>query len=195
MNKDMCWLCRFFYGTKRFFRVHKATRFWLFLFAYFVIFEVIPELRGDKCFLLTRLVFGWSKTLRGTPTQAYVLTEKQVGDLFVRPFQEPALLSNGELFTQWKEGVPLYLVFHIGSRGYAVMGKMLYNLNHGMMKGQFEVQDLGVPNPNTRDLYAPAPPGFHNMVIPIGENISSFLENPDGYPEISHHWKELYKLL
>jgi len=51
-----------------------------------VIFEVIPELRGDKWFLPTRLIFGWSKTLRSKPTQAYVLTEKQVGDLFVHPF-------------------------------------------------------------------------------------------------------------
>ncbi|MBM3197707.1 MAG: hypothetical protein FJZ58_00430 [Chlamydiae bacterium] len=192
MNKDMCWLCRIVYGTKRFFQVHKATRFWLFLLAYFIVFEVIPEVRGDKCFVLTRLVFGWSKELSSAPIQAYVLTEKQIGEIFVHPFEKPVLLSNKELFAQWKLGSPLYLMFHIKGRGRGTLGKIIYNLNHGIMKGQFEIHSLSLPSLPSQNITTSSPPGFHNMVIPIGENVSSFLENPDGYPEISFRWKELY---
>src|ERR1700691_3791515 len=84
------------------FKKHKKLSIFLALVLFFIFYEVIPEIRGDKVYLLTRLFFSHPELADRIAVKAYILSDEQVGELFLHPDKEPVLLKNG-VFNWWKK--------------------------------------------------------------------------------------------
>lgn len=172
-----------------FLKNHKKLSIFLGLIMFFIFYEVIPEIRGDKVYLLTRLFFSHPELADKIVVKAYVLTDEQVGDLFLYPDKEPVLLKNKE-FGGWKNGLgtpppPPHqnLVFRIQHRGGWAAGTIEYQIDNERV-GKFDVPGLGIVGGKNID--------FQNFVIPIGDVIIGRGKDPESYPEITYKWRELY---
>jgi hypothetical protein len=170
-----------------FFIKHKKLSIFLAVLIFFLFYKVIPEIRGDKVFLLTRLFYSHPELADKIVVKAYVLSDEQVGELFLYPEKEPVLLQNG-VFGVWeKGGIPpphLNLVLRIQKRGPWVGGIIQYNINDGEVIGKINAQDLGIAGGKQTD--------FQNFVVPLGATAISLGKDPEGYPEITYKWRELY---
>lgn len=172
-----------------FFKKHKKLSIFLAIVVFIIFYEVIPELRGDKVYILTRLFFSHPELADKIKVKAYILTDEQVGELFLHPDKEPVLLQNKE-FGVWKKGFDgpppphLNLVFRIEKRGPWIGGIIQYKINDGEIRGKFEAKDLGIIGGKNTD--------FQNFVIPLGGAAISLGKDPNGYPDITYKWRELY---
>jgi hypothetical protein len=171
-----------------FFKKHKKLSIFLAVVVFIIFYEVIPELRGDKVYILTRLFFSHPELADKIKIKAYVLTDEQVGELFLHPDKEPILLQNKE-FNVWKKGFNgpppphLNLVVRIQNRGGWTEGTIQYEINDEVI-GKFDVIGLSIAGGKTSD--------YQNFVIPLGGVGISLRKDPNGYPEITYKWRTLY---
>ena len=163
-----------------FIKKHKKLSIFVGLLLFFIFYEVIPEIKGDKGYLLTRLFFSHPELAKTTKVRSYILTDEQVGELFLHPNREPVLLNNKELMTLTPRR--LNLVFRFPSS--AIMyGVIKYHINNDF-RGKLNVLDLSMHDGKKSD--------FQNYVIPLGDIVLKDNDNPIGYPKITYKWKEIY---
>jgi hypothetical protein len=169
-----------------FFKKHKKLSIFLAVVVFIIFYEVIPEIRGDKAYILTRLFFSHPELADKIKIKAYILTDEQVGELFLHPDKEPILLQNKE-FNVWKndETPPPHvnLVFRIQNRSSWTRGTIQYEINDEV-RGKFDVIGLSIAGGKTSD--------YQNFVIPLGGVAISLRQDPNGYPEITYKWRRLY---
>ena len=171
-----------------FFKKHKKLSVFLAIVVFFIFYEVIPEIRGDKVYLPTRLFYSHPELASEIEVKTYILTDEQIGELFLHPEKEPVLLQNKE-FGVWKKGLGgpppprLNLIFRIQCRGGMTMGTIQYQINDEYA-GKLYVPDLGIAGGRKTD--------FQNFVIPLGGIAIGLGKNPQGYPEITYKWRTLY---
>ena len=171
-----------------FFKKHKKSSIFLAIVVFLIFYEMIPEIRGDKVYLPTRLFYSHPELADKIEVKTYVLSDEQVGELFLYPEKEPVLLQNKE-FGVWKKGLNgpppphLNLVFCIQCRGEMTRGTIQYQINDECI-GKFEVLDLRIEGGKETD--------FQNFVIPLGGSAISRGKDPQGHPEITYKWRTLY---
>ena len=167
-----------------FFKRHKIFTGFLAFLLFFIFYEVIPELRGDKVYLITRLFHSHPELADQIVVKAYILTDEQVGELFLHPDKEPQnLLKNSKIGLRLADGTPpptINLVFRIQSRGGMTAGTIEYDIND-RLSGKFWVHDLHGDKGS-----------FLNFVIPLGGEAIGLGQPKDSYPKITYKWREIY---
>lgn len=163
-----------------FLKNHKKLTIFLAILLFTTFYEIIPEIRGDKTNIITRLFYSHSELADKIKVKPYILTDEQVGELFLHPDKEPLLLKNGEL--DIAEGC-INLVFRIEQRGPWIGGIIQYKINDNI-EGKIEAMDLGAK----RD----GQPLYQNFVVPLGGRVISTGKKAEDYPKISYKWRELY---
>lgn len=171
----------------KFFKKHKILTTFLVFLVFFVFYEVIPEIKGDKVYLITRLFHSHPELADQIVVKAFVLTDEQVGELFLHPYKEPETTIFNRMVGLWlPDGTPpprLNLVFRVQNRGGGTMGTIEYDIND-RLSGKFEVQSLAIVGGGEAD--------FQNFVIPVN-GIAFGLGQPKGsYPKITYKWREIY---